>query len=314
MIQQLNRYGPLEKPEQQKHIEVFDNPLQIVRGTYKMFSTAANSRDFKFWEESPYFSRPLSDRNYDITLAENLYNEAINIINPHTSAFRNLKQVDLEAIIDEVKPEDTDASGIYLSALLNTTDIEELDGVFQHKIFGYKLAQGKTLIIRPGSVIGELGRNMQGVLINYGDIDYFNLDDEDTKGIQLNFGRIDSLSISNDESSGILIDYETNLQVYTPLGGIEFGVDLGVKRFSEYLQQVTFTHSFDWNDQCKGEIEKEVEPIVMALEVKVRETEYMKDLKDRPEEAARAIHEYDWQQFEHDILGFMKQLEETFER
>jgi len=189
MIQQINRYGPLDRPEQQKHIELTENPLGIVIGTYNLWLQIAQRID------------QVKGRGYSPV---SLYQEAVNLLQPYAKKFANVKPDGLDSILSQIKDEDTEASGLYLSALLNATDLPELEGIFNHKTLGYKLAPGKTLIVREGSQIDVLGFLGQGTLINFGEASL--MAGMADGGIQANYGLV-RLMFASMTQSGVYINF-----------------------------------------------------------------------------------------------------------
>lgn len=166
-------YEGLERPENLTNIKVFDNPVDAAISAYKIWLpiTKIKSGDLHIY-----------------VISEQLYNEAVPLIEPHKKLFSNIKADQLETILKNIKPEDTNASGLFVSAMLNETDLKELDGVFNHEILGYRLAPEKTLIVREGSYVSELGLRMQGTLINYGEAETMGTGAEN--GIQVNYGLV----------------------------------------------------------------------------------------------------------------------------
>jgi len=230
MIQHLNRYN-LDRPEEQKKVEVNESVIDIVKSTYDI------------WLQ--YHRRSLSIDTlrssllaFDKAHGEQLYEEAVALLSPHSKEFTNVGQRDLEIILSTVKDSDTEVSGLYLSAMLNSTDLEELDGVFNFTFLGYKLAADKKLIVREGSNVLYLGTLSQGLLINYGNAEHIAL--HAIGGLHVNFGKVYSMA------SGATGGVQVNLGKANHLGeGAKGGVQLS---YSTNLQDKPISDGYILND------------------------------------------------------------------
>jgi len=160
MIKQIMRYGHLDKPESSKPVEVISNPLEAIVSSYQLWLPIAKRSNFTFGVNMPY----------NEGLADNLYMEACKLLIPHAGAFQNVKPAQINKILSTIKPIDTNAFGLYLSALLNATDLEQFNCYSNQRILGYKLDAGKKLVVGRRPKIEDLGRYGKGEIINNGKI------------------------------------------------------------------------------------------------------------------------------------------------
>jgi len=344
MIQTIGHYGSLNKPEIQRQIEIIENPLEVVHVTYQLWLPIVRGSGSinKFIDPNSF------DGKYELNECENLYQEAVKLLSPYAEVFRNVKQRDLDNILAEVKDSESSASGLYLSALLNVTNLQQLDSRFNHEILGYRLAPGKTLILREWSKVCELGRNAQGNIVNFGATDYMAQNVE--KGIQINYGSVSKV-MGFQSGGGIQINYNlVNDLAFSAGNGIQInvgkvemmanGVYGGVQintgnvgnSMAVYpqdkcvqvnwgkinavmgsneinLQQFNFGEANIDETISYNDSRKKVNPLLGLLETKIREIELFKDLKD--DEAIDTINGYDWVTFEKEVLSLKEQIEEA---
>lgn len=176
-----DRYGTLGTPDERTHIEVVEDPVRIVRSAYAAWLGLTRQSCLHDMEGLPTLS------DYPPEISAGLHEEAVRLLAPSAKAFKAVTREEQDAILATVTPESSDASGLFLSALLNATELPVLDGTFRHKALGYRLAPGKTLIVRHSSVINDLGPYAQGAIINYGQVRY-GMAREALGGLQVNRG------------------------------------------------------------------------------------------------------------------------------
>jgi hypothetical protein len=175
-----DRYGTLAQPEERTRIEVVEDPVQVVRGAYAVWR-----RILKKDEHHNYYM--------DDETLEQCYAEAVRLLQPYGGMFGNLKRGDLEAIIMQVDRHraagNWQIAGAFLSALLNTTRLPKLDGEFRCSRLGYRLAPGKTLIVRKASSTSDIGHHAQGgLIVNYNEAGGFA--EDAAGGIHVNYGSV----------------------------------------------------------------------------------------------------------------------------
>jgi hypothetical protein len=219
-----DRYGPLAAPEGKTHIEVVEDPVAIARSAYAAWHAGASRQTLV--TDSTDYSEPVADQ---------LYTGAAQLVGPHARAFQDLPAKDLEAILASVQPDG--ASGLFLSALLNATAVEKLDGVFKHRILGYRLAPGKTVVARPESELLDLGRHAESGIVNWGFAFHFAQDAhsgiqvnlgkaglmayKSGGGAQLNYGQVNDL-LGGWANGGVQVNFgEVSRLAYSALGGIQ---------------------------------------------------------------------------------------------
>ena len=171
------RYGKLDKPEEQSHIEVVEGPVTVFRAAHNLFTHQINLKNMnESWV-------------YDNDACDEVHAYAGEILKPRAKMFSKVSNSDLEKICSIAGK--SEFSGIFLSALLNETELPCLYGVFKYKVLGHNLAPGKILVALPDSKVKYLGTRSEGTLLNYGKSGYICY--EQKSGICLNFGKTDNL-------------------------------------------------------------------------------------------------------------------------
>ncbi len=176
----LNRYGEMPLPEEKTQIRLVENPVEVAKAAYSLLLPVAERCEFN----AAYF--------YTKAMADVVYDEAVRLLQPHAKAFGSVNSGELEEIIAATIHDE--ASGLFLSALLNKTDLPMLHGVFPAysrgnglSLFGYKLAPNKVLVVGEGSSCKSVGDSAAGgVIVFHGMADY--LGREAAGGFIANFG------------------------------------------------------------------------------------------------------------------------------
>lgn len=245
-----------------------NDPFDIAILGYEEWIQIVKSSRFKIWID--HHDRMM----YNTQIADYLYDEAMKILAPNAATFKNIKQKDLSRILIYIQSNKIDASGLYLSALHNTAELQEMDGAFEHYILGYRLTPGKRLIVRRGSKIPMLGDKCRGDIINFGSA-YDSISTE--KGIQINFGKVFILSTIN----GIQINFgERNYM----MGNKGIQIDLGDFFYKETQINGKYYKREDFENK---------KHILENLESKLHEIEKLKNLKNHPDKAIEEIRAYD---------------------
>jgi len=202
-VKQIRVYG---RPEEMKQISIDANPVEIALTAYKLWLPVAERSGFK---NILHAEQHLNDLVYD---------EAVRLVQPHAKAFENITQKEINTILSEVKESDTHASGFYMSALLNATELQELDGVFHYATLGYRLAPNKSLIVRDGSDALSLGEFAEGNIIKYSN--FGNFARHALGGVQINFG--DTTYMADESLGGLQINYfKANVMAFGSRGGLQ---------------------------------------------------------------------------------------------
>jgi hypothetical protein len=344
-----DRYGSLTAPEERVQVAVRENPVQLVRSAYKAWLPAAR-RDPLRVEEG---RRATSWKWWTAWLedgprCERLYQHAVTHLAPLAQAFKDVRPRELAAIIRTVNPEDTSASGLFLSALLNATALPALEGVFGHDILGWRLAPGKTLIAREGSHAYQLGERSKGVLINHGcvasdmahsaegvtvnlgsvlEIGRFaagvqvnahqaeSLGGDTRRGIHLNYGRVTNFGESATGDAHINLGRVTG-NLICNAGG--FSVNFGrVEGWLAYGHDGTAINRGRYDGvslayECRDSVRAEGH--IKALKRELRPLAVLKKLRDAPRKADAFILAYDWGGLERRMTELRKDIEEQVKR
>jgi len=258
---------------------VKEDPFNVAISGYREWLPRVKNSRFDIWVDH-------HDRSmYDPAIADQLYNEAVKILKPGAKAFRIITQKDLSNILTIIQSNSTKASGLYLSALLNATALQEMDGVFKQFIPGYRLMAGKRLITRKGSRIAIIGDYCEGEILNFGSV-YDSI--FSVRGLQVNFGKV---FIHSSTEGGIQINFgERNYMIGNKGIQIDFG-DI-------YYNEVKIDGKHYKNNNFKNK-----KYSLRNIESKLREIEKIKSLKDDQDEAIQAIISYDWHKFEQEVLA-----------
>lgn len=94
-------------------------------------------------------------------------------------------------------------TGVFLSAVLNHSPIEYLEGIFNQEVFGYRLARGKTIVALEGSLVCHFGRATEGNIVNYGVSEF--IADKAVSGVQINCGQTNYFA--NSAVGGVQANY-----------------------------------------------------------------------------------------------------------
>jgi len=336
MIQQIQRYEGLGRPEERRNIDLTNDPTQIILNTYQLWL--------------PIFDRS-GMTHIDPVGRESAYQEAALLLKPHAKAFENVDSKDLDNVVSEIiKYRYGRGVGLFLSAMLNATELKDLESNYGYSMnfLGYKLSSEKRLVVNDSYQNGELGYNAQGgEIINYSGV--WDIATNAEAGIQLNFGVANSMSnnvsggiqlnfnilhsFGQKVEEGIQVNYGTvNMMASEVIGGLQ--VNLGHVRnnmafCSEGGLQVNLgstTFGIGWNAIGGFQVDLEdlkyksimdrnhtvtddAKPLLKSLEAKLKEIEHLKELSQ--DEALKSIRSYDWKEFEEEVLSLKVQIEEA---
>ncbi len=230
----FNPYA-VARPETKARIEVVSNPVSIAATTYKAWLD--NTRDiYDVFEERPANNRKNHDQDKCDVLygkAEKMLREASRLSGMNSEQFARAEKL----IVPHRKDYITDGgyfdfhgkAGLFLSALINASNLNRLSGLFNHTILGYRLAEGKTLIAEQGSDVTCLAPYARGTIVNMGsaitmaeeseDATVMNFDPEGREdgtnvndmsprssgGVHVNFGKI--LSVGEEAEGSVIINF-----------------------------------------------------------------------------------------------------------
>ncbi len=197
----IDRYGEFELPEEKVKIEIVENPVRTVMSAYELFRKMADERIEKYFRSI----RTLLPKKE----IEELYDSAVKLFEG-----KEKLRIDLDAsadILDLIRRKIRmyDATGLFLSALQNKTDLEALlIHNFPAKLdyLGYQLDSSKKLITDKTDV-WFLGNCCRGIIINSSNNYNNEFAKEAENGIQINLGRIGSFGA--DRKGGIQINSGT---------------------------------------------------------------------------------------------------------
>ena len=122
----LARYGTLSPPEERRRLIVRESGLAAFRAAYACW--------LDWVQRNPLLS---IDSRAD---RERLYEQAVEELKGRAEALNSMAKGEAERMLAELRPEQTEATGLFVSAWLNHTALTELDGVFEHQVLGYRLA------------------------------------------------------------------------------------------------------------------------------------------------------------------------------
>ncbi len=146
-------------------------------------------QDFKNETEPTNDTYARIERDYAL-IAEQIGNRASTI-----------NSTDYLSLIDKLPK--SEFAGIFLSAVLNHSPIEYIEGIFNQEVFGYRLAEGKTIVALEGSLVNHFGRATEGNIVNYGVSEF--IADKAVSGVQINCG--ESNFLANDAVGGVQANY-----------------------------------------------------------------------------------------------------------
>ncbi len=158
----LDAYGDFDVPEEKSVIEVVEDPVKVIISCYDLFKRTSK----QFFKNDWYRSEK----------KDLVYNEALKVYEGKQELKVDEKQ--LEQIIEELRKraKNFDGTGLFLSAMLNTTKINMLfvDEFPELDLIGYKIGKNKAVILGPKNNSFEIGGSAKegSVTINQGTTDF----------------------------------------------------------------------------------------------------------------------------------------------
>jgi hypothetical protein len=301
-----DRYGALAKPEERAPIEVVENPVALAHAAYKAWLPIARARPFAV---------DLPTRAYGQGLSCQLYDEAARLLRPAARAFDTLTQDQLDSILAAAKPADSEATGLFVSALLSETGLPGLDGGFSHQIVGYRLAAGKKLVLRGTGAYGAIldaGRHASGTLINCGDTWTFAR--QAAGGLQVNYGSVyhelaDGArgGLQANLGSGKIIAYQACGGVQVNYGPVKDGGTIGYQASGGV--QMECGPTYNWIDRLPPRDPRRNH--FNALELKLIQLKHLY-MGDEPVTGVRLVKpDPERQKLEDEITALGKKIEEV---
>ena len=170
MIPTLQRYGLLGSGEERMVPVVKENPADVLAST------------FAVW-------RGVLPERISAADVEPLYQEAVKLVSPYAREFSGMGAKEFEEVRRQATLSPSRISGLFLSAVLNCTGLEAMARVFNMvSHLGYRLGEGKLLVILPGSYTRFTGLYSRGIIVNGSDL--YKLADKTLGGTQINYGRL----------------------------------------------------------------------------------------------------------------------------
>ncbi len=318
----IDTYGELESPEEKEEIVVVEDPVKVVLASYDLFKKIIGGKT----KENNWY--------WDERKIEPVYLQGLNVFVEKAELKPDAGQ--LEEIINELKKkaEELDGTGVFLSALVNTTKISMLfvDEFPKLNQTGYRLKKNKTIILGPKNTSLELGRFAEGNTINQGTIQH-------DQGYWARGGNHINQGTTTHQgcyaSGGNHINQgTTQYQGWYASGGnhINQGTTthqgLGATG-GNHINQGTTTHQGCYASggnhiniktvkESKGklviDLSQKQHPLKSQLEQKLDELKFLKQTKKAtPEETARIINEYGWQKFDKELDEICGKIKEAYE-
>ncbi len=296
----IDNYGDFDLPEEKSVVEVIEDPVKVIISCYDLFKKISKCTIKNSWYG-------------DDNTVKQLYEESLKIFVEKTELKPDAGQ--LEEIINELrkKAEELDGTGVFLSALVNTTKISMLFVGEFPKLdqIGYRLKKNKTIILGPKNTSFELGGFAEGNTINQGTTTYQGYNA--SGGNHINQGTIQQYQGYN-ASGGNHINQGTiqQYQGYNARGG-------------NHIIQGTTTHQ-GWYasggnhiniktvKEIKGklviDLSQKQHPLKSQLEQKLDELDFLKT-KDA-DRLIQLINDYDWKKFDIQLNEICEKIKKVY--
>lgn len=226
------RYGDLGEPEYRADVGRDAEPLQFVESAYSQFRKTAGKiiAGEKNWMTRPHTPVP-----------EIIYQEACRLFDGVTG----LKEYTQE-IVDNIRAKAAgyDGTGLFLSAMMNRTEIDimAIDNLQNLDFPGYRIPEGKTLVIGDFVNAYSAGRYGRGTVLNWGP-GVKRLADRAEGGIQIGWrgsqsmGRLASGGLQINFSAGFDADQRKHALSTTRGTGIYFEYRLRERDSGGYISK-----------------------------------------------------------------------------
>ncbi len=292
-------YGQFELPEEKIDIEVIENPVQIIVSSYNLFKKIIQNMTKKIDD--------FEDFRTGIIYVDNdeLYNQAVKLFDGKEKLKPN--ENELEEILKRilVDAENWDESGIFLSAMHNTIDLDVLaiDKFFNLAHAGHKLKENKILFLGKKIYSYCTGDESEGIVINNGEAKHFCNTVE--KGIVINNDRCENYFYATPKS---LIWINTKTATF--IGGHSFDGEIYANKKRE-KNNLTFNIAFARYQQTNKtplvyiKNETDFEKIISfenEINQKLIDIDFLKTLHKLPyANQIKQLRRFDFRQLEKDI-------------
>lgn len=305
----IDNYGDFDLPEEKIGIEIIENSFNTIINCYHQFKAVIEKNKDDLYREDLVYEN-----------AEKLFLGKENL---------QIKDDEIKYLLNAIKIHTypNDRTGLFLSALHNKTltDILFIDE-FKDEWFGYKLGEGKTLVIGSKTKAGLLGKLAKGNIINYGDISMCGYDS--FKGLQINFGDIWKQGLRS--SGGVQINYN-KLSFIRPNNALNINKnsqpDLSNKKNStknlppDILWQMGDyggTPILEYNIYYKNTVIDTNQPLLnnikQKMDEKLKDLEILKSLNNSPcDEIIKYIRKINFQKLEKELIKIADEIKEKYE-
>lgn len=311
-----SRYQGLREPEVRGPAEFAEEPLDAIISGYSIFRKTAER--FGYREDNGLMP---------------LYQEACRLVEPYSSMKPDMGEVlhRLSGIAQE-----NDFTGLYLSALLNVTQADELflEDFPDVDHIGFHLPEGKRLFIGKNVKAKNAGNFARGGVYNWGYVKYMGGLRE--TGFQANWGEVDFFGPAANRGVSINFGECSNLGACYG-GGASF--NSGRVEHARYMGRLGTTINFSFYLLPSPVFPEIIEPGVVrlcprdmrhrplrrlhrklahpefaSLETelyrKLKEAYFLKKLKSPTPEALEAIRRFDSAKFASEILSITHKMED----
>ncbi len=287
----IDIYGEFELPEEKAAIEVVEDPIKKILSSYDFLRVITN----KF----------LPSKNTYETLeqTEKSYDEAVTL-------FQNMEQVklapkELENLLKSLKieAENHDQTGLFLSALQNSTSIDVLvlDKFLNLHAPGWKLKKDKILFAGHKIESDYMGHNSAGIVINAGKTNLLcHLGTSSCFGI--NIGA--SVYLANmSVNGGTYLSLKNSTEAF----GVDADKNKGTFIESNLRDDVRVGYDKHFISSCLWFKGSEVHEFIN----KIKQACFMKNLHEfNYEEQIKKLQSFDFKQFENDLKEIARQVKE----
>ncbi len=305
----IDAYGDFDLPEEKSVIEVVEDPVKIVSSCYdvfKRFTRKSKIKNNNIWYEYETYIDPV-------------YKEALKVFGEKQELKADNKQ--LKEILREIrkKAENYDGTGLFLSALINSTKINILfiDGFPKLDQIGYNLKENKTILLGLENIFcHELGLYAKGNTINQGSALWQSTFATGgthvnqqiirhqgygaTTGNHINQGTITTSQGFTATGGNHINKEETAYQRGTPY---EKGKYINLKRIAmrTTIIPISLIDLYPKKSELKTELEQ-----------KLDELDFLKT--EEPEKLIQLASKYDWNKFGKEINEICNKIQEAYGR
>lgn len=318
-----SRYGRLGQPERMEKAYGTEDANHAILYSYALYRKTADR----------FTRRPFWTAGMDQALPEALYDEACRLLKG--CEWITDGQDSIERILDEKSRVQEDGTGLYLSALLNKTGMTYMR-IYKRTapldFLGYRLAEGKTIAIRPLINAHSCGAYGRGTVLNWGRM--LEMGREAEAGFQVNLGGVHN-EMSEGAKGGLHVNFnEAQGMAYCAEDGVHvnFGYTQLFAACSIGGLRITDTECESPRD-CKGGIQIDLKRGIYRYKCRSRlgdempsdlvydiglEVERLRSLKPRilsrfSDEDIGRLRKFDFVSAMEKLSGLRKETEDAFE-